>query len=208
MFADRARLADRRQPDRGYHRWYRGLEDRSYCGRCSLGSTMGSTLRECAQDHFFPELATRRLVQCREWLIPRSAECWAYLEGQRSALVLSIDRKGKPAAIPQEIRHPRPLTWIGWRTSTSARYAHRTSLWTPTDIAVLMIICTPSPKTRSSAYTRPCSTIPPGSSCCPALTRPPSPLDRLTRSTLRQKRRPRPLPPKACSSHLIAIQCA
>lgn len=40
-----------------------------------------------------------------------------YPQNQKSGYILTIDRKGQPVRVAQEIRHPREMQWIGWRNS-------------------------------------------------------------------------------------------
>ena len=47
----------------------------------------------------------------------------AYMQGARSVHVLGINRKGEAIGMPQELRHPREIDWIGWRKSVSSSYA-------------------------------------------------------------------------------------
>ncbi|ODO01962.1 WD-repeat protein [Cryptococcus wingfieldii CBS 7118] len=42
--------------------------------------------------------------------------CW-FKKDQKCAYIMTIDRTGKPAGVPQEVRHPREIAWIGWRKS-------------------------------------------------------------------------------------------
>jgi hypothetical protein len=41
-------------------------------------------------------------------------------QGSKAAHILGIDRKGQAVGMPQELRHPRTIEWIGWRKSVSA----------------------------------------------------------------------------------------
>lgn len=163
-----AREADGRQPYSSYQQWYRELESRPDRGYRRMGSTLGSASRRCPQHCSCAEPATYRLVQCRERQRYSIRAQRVDQQGQRSVLVLSVDRKGKPAAIPQEIRHPRPVTWIGWRSSTSARCVKINFVSSRTHATVPTIIYIPSPRTRSFGFTRRYWTIHRGSSSCPA----------------------------------------
>lgn len=44
-------------------------------------------------------------------------------EGQKPVHVLGLNRKGEAIGMPQELRHPREIDWIGWRKSVSSSYA-------------------------------------------------------------------------------------
>ncbi|WVQ76366.1 hypothetical protein IAR50_006031 [Cryptococcus sp. DSM 104548] len=48
---------------------------------------------------------------------PCSSHISWFKKDQRAAHIITIDRKGKPAGVPQEVRHPREIAWIGWRQS-------------------------------------------------------------------------------------------
>lgn len=41
-------------------------------------------------------------------------------QGQRSVHILALDKKGKASGIPQELRHPREIDWLGWRRGVSS----------------------------------------------------------------------------------------
>nr|XP_019014432.1 WD-repeat protein [Kwoniella pini CBS 10737]OCF53213.1 WD-repeat protein [Kwoniella pini CBS 10737] len=46
---------------------------------------------------------------------PASGHIAWYTKGQKSAYVLGTDRKNQAVGMAQEIRHPREISWIGWR---------------------------------------------------------------------------------------------
>ncbi|WWC85740.1 uncharacterized protein L201_000606 [Kwoniella dendrophila CBS 6074] len=48
-------------------------------------------------------------------LSPASGHIAWFREGQKSAYILATDRKGQAIGMAQEIRHPREISWIGWR---------------------------------------------------------------------------------------------
>ncbi|OXG74617.1 WD-repeat protein [Cryptococcus neoformans var. grubii Br795] len=48
---------------------------------------------------------------------PASGHLAWFSENQKSGYILTIDRKGQPVRVAQEIRHPREMQWIGWRNS-------------------------------------------------------------------------------------------
>lgn len=49
------------------------------------------------------------------------AQDWAEVcKGQRSVHVLALNKKGDATGIPQELRHPREIDWIGWRKGVSS----------------------------------------------------------------------------------------
>lgn len=41
-------------------------------------------------------------------------------QGQKSVYVLAINKKGQAVGMPQEMRHPREIDWIGWRKSVAS----------------------------------------------------------------------------------------
>nr|XP_019048640.1 WD-repeat protein [Kwoniella bestiolae CBS 10118]OCF27570.1 WD-repeat protein [Kwoniella bestiolae CBS 10118] len=52
-------------------------------------------------------------------LSPSSGHIAWYKAGQKSAYILATDRVGQAVGMAQEIRHPREISWIGWRKPTA-----------------------------------------------------------------------------------------
>ncbi|KAE8543087.1 hypothetical protein D1P53_000574 [Cryptococcus gattii VGV] len=48
---------------------------------------------------------------------PTSGHLAWFNQNQKSGYILTIDGKGQPVGVAQEIRHPREIQWIGWRNS-------------------------------------------------------------------------------------------
>ncbi|WRT63649.1 uncharacterized protein IL334_000572 [Kwoniella shivajii] len=51
---------------------------------------------------------------------PSSGHIAWFTKNQRSAYILATDRKGQAIGMAQELRHPREISWIGWRKPISA----------------------------------------------------------------------------------------
>ncbi|OCF41725.1 hypothetical protein I317_04429 [Kwoniella heveanensis CBS 569] len=51
-------------------------------------------------------------------LSPATGHIAWYKEAQRSVHMLATDRKGQAVGMAQELRHPREISWIGWRRPT------------------------------------------------------------------------------------------
>jgi hypothetical protein len=78
------------------------------------------------------------------------------LQGSKAAHVLGIDRKGQAVGMPQELRHPRAIEWIGWRKSVSSSSVISLSRFLdPTESLVVTQYYIPSLLIRYSAYIRP-----------------------------------------------------